>query len=85
MLLSQMQPGDYGHILSICDCCEARQHLMELGFTPGSEIEFIRVAPLKDPLTVRVRGYQLSLRRREADAVWVRRCPPEFDDLDQVK
>lgn len=80
MSLSDMGPGDFGHILSICSECDVRQHLLELGFTPGAEIRFVRVAPLGDPLTVRIRGYQLSLRRREADAVWVRRCPPELDD-----
>ena len=80
MPLSRMQPGDQGHILSLCTCCAARQHLLELGFTPGTPIEFIRRAPLGDPLTVRVRGYQLSLRRLEAEAVRVRRCPPDWDD-----
>ena len=83
MTLNQMLPGDQGHVLSLCECCEARQHLLELGFTPGTPIEFIRRAPLGDPLTVRIRGYQLSLRRHEADAVRVRRCPPDWDDAQQ--
>ena len=78
--LSQMRPGDRGHVLSLCECCAARQHLLELGFTAGTPIEFIRRAPLGDPLTVRLRGYQLSLRRHEAEAVRVRRCPPDWDD-----
>ena len=51
----------------------------ELGFTLGTEITVLRVAPLGDPLTVQIRGYQLSLRRREAEAILMRRCPPEFD------
>lgn len=80
MALSDMQPGEFGHILSICSECGVRQHLLEMGFTPGTEIRFVRIAPLGDPLTVLLRGYQLSLRRREADAVWVRRCPPEIDE-----
>lgn len=81
MPLSRMQPGEIGHILTLCSECAARSHLLEMGFTPGTEIEFVRVAPLGDPLTVRIRGYQLSLRQREADAVWVRVCPPDFDDI----
>ncbi len=78
MPLSRMAPGEYGHVLSLCDGCEVRAHLLELGFTPGTEITVVRVAPLGDPITVRLRGYQLSLRRREADAIFMRRCPPEL-------
>ncbi len=79
MPLSRMRPGDFGHVLALQPGCEVREHLLELGFTPGTEITVIRVAPLGDPLTVRIRGYQLSLRRREAEAVTMRRCPPDFD------
>lgn len=77
--LSVMRPGEVGHVLSLCPHCEVREHLLELGFTPGTEVTLLRVAPLGDPLTVRIRGYQLSLRRREAEAITLRRCPPGFD------
>jgi Fe2+ transport system protein FeoA len=80
MPLSRMAPGEYGHVLSLCPDCDVRAHLLELGFTPGTEITVVRVAPLGDPLTIRLRGYQLSLRRREADAILMRRCPPEFGE-----
>ena len=79
MPLSRMAPGEYGHVLSLCEGCDVRAHLLELGFTPGTEITVVRVAPLGDPLTVTLRGYQLSLRRREAAAILMRRCPPELD------
>ena len=84
MPLSKMPPGEFGHVLALCPDCDVRAHLLELGFTPGTEVTVLRIAPLGDPLTVRIRGYQLSLRRREADAVLMRRCPPELDltDLD---
>lgn len=78
MPLSRLAPGEYGHVLSLCEGCDVRAHLLELGFTPGTEITVVRVAPLGDPLTVCLRGYQLSLRRREADAILMRRCPPEL-------
>lgn len=79
MPLSRMRPSEFGHVLALQPGCEVREHLLELGFTLGTEITVIRVAPLGDPLTVRIRGYQLSLRRREAEAVTMRRCPPDFD------
>lgn len=76
MPLCEMRPGDLGHVLALRLGAEARAHLLELGFTPGTEVSVVRVAPLGDPLTVRLRGYHLSLRRREAEAVTMRRCPP---------
>lgn len=79
MPLSRMQPGEFGHVLALRPDAEVREHLLELGFTPGTEIIVMRIAPLGDPLTVRIRGYQLSLRRREAEAIIMRRCPPDFD------
>ncbi len=78
MPLSKLAPGEFGHVLGLCPDCDVRAHLLELGFTTGTEITVLRVAPLGDPLTVRIRGYQLSLRRREAEAIFMRRCPPEF-------
>jgi len=79
MPLSRMRPGEFGHVLSLQPGCEVREHLLELGFTAGTEITVIRIAPLGDPMTVKIRGYQLSLRRREAEVIGMRRCPPDFD------
>jgi len=76
MPLACMLPGDDGHVLGLKGDPEVRQHLLEMGFTAGTPVVFVRVAPLGDPLTVRVRGYQLSLRHKEAEAIWMRRCPP---------
>lgn len=46
--------------------------LRELGFTPGTEVVFVRKAPLGDPLCFRVRGVELCLRREEAATVEIR-------------
>lgn len=45
------------------------QRLRELGFTAGTLVEFVRVAPLGDPLCFRLRGTELCLRHREAARV----------------
>ena len=45
--------------------------LLEMGVLPGSVIEVVRIAPLGDPIAIKVRGYQLSLRRSEAALVEV--------------
>jgi ferrous iron transport protein A len=46
--------------------------LRELGFTPGTPVQFVRLAPLGDPLCFRLRGTELCLRRREAARVTIR-------------
>jgi ferrous iron transport protein A len=43
--------------------------LMELGLLPGTAVEVVRVAPLGDPLEIRLRGYSLSIRKQLAEAV----------------
>lgn len=47
------------------------RRLLEMGFTPGTELEVIRFAPLGDPIEVRVRGYHLSMRRVDAAGLLV--------------
>jgi ferrous iron transport protein A len=45
---------------------------MELGLVVGTPVEVVRFAPLGDPLEIRVRGYNLTLRRHEAEQILVR-------------
>ena len=45
--------------------------LREMGLLPGTRVQFVRTAPLGDPLELQVRCYNLSLRRTEADAIVV--------------
>jgi ferrous iron transport protein A len=45
--------------------------LMEMGFVPGEIVRVEQVAPLGDPISLTVAGYQLSLRLNEAELVWV--------------
>jgi ferrous iron transport protein A len=44
---------------------------MEMGLLVGTRIKLIRYAPLGDPVEVKVRGYHLTLRRNEADRIWM--------------
>ncbi|MBN2906598.1 MAG: ferrous iron transport protein A [Rhodobacteraceae bacterium] len=43
----------------------ARERLLTMGLTPGTEITVTRIAPMGDPIEIRVRGFALSLRREE--------------------
>ena len=48
------------------------QRLMMLGLTPGTRFSVVRVAPLGDPIEIKLRGFSLSLRREEALGLWVK-------------
>lgn len=48
-----------------------RQRILDMGLTRGAEVEVKRMAPLGDPLEIRVRGYMLSLRKAEAACIEV--------------
>ena len=48
-----------------------KRHIMDMGITKGTEVFVRKVAPLGDPMEVTVRGYELSLRKSEAESVLV--------------
>lgn len=69
--LSQLGPGKSGRVRRIEGGGSALLRLQEMGLVRGTPVQFVRVAPLGDPIEIRVRGYSLSLRRQEAEAVIV--------------
>ncbi|MEG0015228.1 MAG: FeoA family protein [Gordonibacter sp.] len=48
-----------------------KRHIMDMGITKGTDISVRKVAPLGDPIEVTVRGYELSLRKSEAESIFV--------------
>ncbi len=51
---------------------ESRPRLMEMGLLVGTRVELVRFAPLGDPVEIKVRGYNLTLRKHEAEQIFVR-------------
>ena len=66
--LSSLTAGQAGRVDRI-EPSPARLRLLEMGLVRGASVEFIRSAPLGDPIEVRVRAYNLSLRRAEAESI----------------
>jgi DtxR family transcriptional regulator, Mn-dependent transcriptional regulator len=64
--LSALKPGESGIIKHISSDSKIRRKLAEMGVSKGHEIELVRIAPMGDPIEVKIRGYQLSLRKSEA-------------------
>ena len=49
----------------------SRPRLMEMGLLVGTKVELVRFAPLGDPVEIKVRGYNLTLRKSEAEQILV--------------
>ncbi len=65
--LDTLEIGKDAFIASV-ECTEPslRQHILDMGLTPGTEVTMVKVAPMGDPLEIRLRGYELTLRRDDA-------------------
>jgi ferrous iron transport protein A len=61
--------GETGLVVRIAEADDVSRRLLEMGVTPGVEIRRLGAAPLGDPLEFELRGYRLSLRRKEAEHV----------------
>lgn len=49
-----------------------KRRIMDMGITKGVEVKIIKVAPLGDPIELLVRGYELSIRKADADIIEIR-------------
>lgn len=69
--LESLRPGAKGRVAGYELPSDQRSRLFEMGLTHGATVEIVRFAPLGDPIDVKVRGYHLSLRKREAAGIQV--------------
>ena len=70
--LNMLKPGQSGIVVSVAGEGPVRRRLFDMGITPGAKIVLRKVAPLGDPIEITVRGYELSLRKAEAEAVVIK-------------
>ncbi len=71
MTLKEMKPGQSGKVTSIGESGPLKRRIMDMGITPGVEVKVVKTAPLGDPVEIRIRGYELSLRKEEAARIEV--------------
>ena len=67
--LAELGVGGRARVLRVHGDDEISLRLMEMGLTPGVDMQLVGTAPLGDPLEFEVRGYHLSLRKSEAARV----------------
>jgi ferrous iron transport protein A len=70
--LDQLNAGDHGKIEKVVGTGPLIKRILEMGVLPGTHFEVIRRAPLGDPIEIRIKGYNLSLRGNEASNILVK-------------
>jgi ferrous iron transport protein A len=70
-VLSDLKKGEKGKIVKIKGNSNIHRRLMDMGLVAGSDIEMQRVAPLGDPVEIKIKGYNLTLRKEEATCIQI--------------
>jgi ferrous iron transport protein A len=69
--LGALPRGRAARVVAVGGADAVARRLMEMGVVPGAPVRVVKCAPLGDPIQVRVRGYDLALRRAEAQTISV--------------
>ena len=67
--LSEFNIGETGQITKVEGEGRIRRRLFDMGITPGAKVYLRKKAPLGDPMEITIRGYELTLRKDEADLI----------------
>ena len=71
MNLARLKPGETGRITAMGAIGPLKRRLMDMGVLVGEEVRVVKVAPLGDPIEVKIKNYSLSLRKKEAEGIAV--------------
>ena len=71
MTLKDIKPGRAVRVVKIGGSGPVKRRIMEMGVTRGAELYVRKAAPLGDPIEILVRGYELSLRKADAEQIEV--------------
>ena len=71
MTLNEVPVGGVCTVAKLNGTGKLRRRNMDMGITKGVEIKVVKIAPLGDPMELNVRGYELSLRKNEAESIEV--------------
>lgn len=78
--LSLLEPGKKGSVVKVGGRGAIRKKIVEMGIVPGTTIEVEKLAPLGDPMDLKVKGYHLSLRKEEAAGILIQQLQDETDN-----
>lgn len=71
MTLNELHPGDQAGVTKIAATGALKRRIMDMGLTKGCQLLVRKLAPLGDPMEINLRGYELTLRKQECEAIQV--------------
>ena len=74
MTLDELTVGQSAVIVSVGGAGALRQHFLDMGVIPGARVSVAQFAPMGDPIEIRVRGYELTLRKADAKLIEVEKA-----------
>ena len=69
--LKELRPGQVANVVRVHGEGPVRRRIMDMGITKGVEVRVRKVAPLGDPIELNLRGYELSIRKADAEMIEV--------------
>lgn len=69
MKLSQLKQGQTGRIVKVGGEGQLRRHFLDMGLIQGTDIQYIKAAPMGDPIEYKIWGYELTLRKDDAKCI----------------
>lgn len=69
--LSNLQPGERGVVTRVSGSGPVHRRIIDMGIVPGAKVKVEKYAPLGDPMEIKVKGFNLSLRKMEAETIQV--------------
>jgi len=81
MRLSELKPGDKATVQAVETTGEVAHRLLDMGLVKGTSFKVIRVAPLGDPIEIKLRGFRLALRIDEARHITVEKSAPKHSQV----
>lgn len=84
MTLNELKAGESAVILSVGGEGALRQHFLDMGLIPGAEVTLIKLAPMGDPMELRIHSYELTLRLADAKKIEIRPIAQKGADIEKA-
>ena len=72
MTLDKLEVGKDAVIQAVrCQEPSLRKHILDMGLTPGTEVTLVKIAPMGDPIDIKLRDYELCIRKKDLSKIKV--------------